>query len=116
MLRSGGGVHPWSGGLFPSLAAGGAAVAVAPRMFEEEGSEIYLKPAFLYFDTFPITVNFADMIGIARRRDEVCIGFKCKALESDDERNNGVQRIPEKPTEFEVQREDCLIVLAEDEL
>jgi hypothetical protein len=55
-------------------------------------------------------------MGIARKRNEACIGFKSKALESDNERNNGVQLIPEKTARLAVKRDDCLIVLAEDEL
>lgn len=85
-------------------------------IFQEDGSEIYLKPASLYFEHFPTVVTFADLIGIARMRGEVCIGFKTKAQESDDDCNNGVKLIPEKTTRIAVNREDCLIVLAEDEL
>jgi hypothetical protein len=85
-------------------------------IFQEDGSEIYLKPASLYFSAFPAVVSFADLIGIARKRGEVCIGFKSKAQESDDERNNGVQLIPAKDSRLQVNEDDCLIVLAEDEL
>jgi hypothetical protein len=85
-------------------------------IFQEDGSEIYLKPASLYFSQFPAVATFADMIAIARKRNEVCIGFKAKALEGDDARNNGVDLNPKKDTRIAVQRDDCLIVLAEDEL
>ena len=85
-------------------------------IFQEDGSEIYLKPASLYFDSFPVEVRFADMMAIARQREEICIGVKIKALEPDKERNNGVTMIPEKNTVFQLQRNDCLVVLAEDEL
>ncbi len=85
-------------------------------IFQEDGSEIYLKPASLYFERFPATVTFADLIALARKRDEVCIGFKSKALEPDAEQNYGVKLIPEKSTRFAVKQDDCLIVLAEDEL
>ncbi|MDJ0853209.1 MAG: hypothetical protein QNK04_32990 [Myxococcota bacterium] len=85
-------------------------------IFQEDGSEIYLKPASLYFSRLPATVTFADLIGLARKRDEVCIGFKQKELETDDEQNYGVKLIPEKNTRLTVNPDDCLIVLAEDEL
>jgi hypothetical protein len=85
-------------------------------IFQEDGSEIYLKPASLYFDQLPATATFADLIGIARKRNEVCIGFKAKALESDASRESGVALNPSKDTRVALQRDDCLIVLAEDEL
>ena len=85
-------------------------------IFQEDGSEIYLKPASLYFDDLPVEVTFADMIRIAQRRDEVCVGLKKKALENNKEANNGVQLIPEKNTVFTLKAEDSLVVVAEDEL
>jgi hypothetical protein len=85
-------------------------------IFQEDGSEIYLKPANLYFESFPAEVSFADMMAIARQRDEICIGVKIKALEPDKNSNNGVTLIPEKNSTFELKAEDCLVVLAEDEL
>jgi len=85
-------------------------------IFQEDGSEIYLKPARLYFEEFPVEVAFADMMAIAQKRGEVCIGVKIKALESDKESNNGITLIPEKSTAFELQEDDSLVVLAEDEL
>ena len=85
-------------------------------IFQEDGSEIYLKPASLYFDTFPAHVAFADMMGIAQKRGEVCIGVKVKALENNKESNNGIQLIPEKNTTYALQATDSFVVLAEDEL
>ena len=85
-------------------------------IFQEDGLERYRKPTSLYFDSFPVEVRFADMMAIARQREEICIGVKIKALEPDKERNNGVTMIPEKNTVFQLQRNDCLVVLAEDEL
>lgn len=85
-------------------------------LFQEDGSEIYLKPASLYFDEFPIQVSYADVIAIAQQRGEVCLGIKIKALESDAEKNNGVRLIPPKMEQFSMSAEDSLVVLAEDEL
>jgi hypothetical protein len=42
-------------------------------IFQEDGSEIYLKPASLYFESLPIQATFADMMAIAQQRGEVCI-------------------------------------------
>ena len=85
-------------------------------IFQEDGSEIYLKPASLYFTTLPCEVSFADMMAIAQKREEVCIGVKIKSLEPEKVHNNGVQLIPDKNSIFELQPEDSLVVLAEDEL
>lgn len=85
-------------------------------IFQEEGSEIYLKPASLYFESLPVQVCFADMMAIAQKRDEVCIGVKIKALETNKESNNGITLIPEKNTVYDLRADDSLVVLAEDEL
>ena len=84
-------------------------------IFAEEGSEIYLKPASLYFESFPMDLSFADMIQIAQDRKEVCFGLKLKANEGDSEQNYGIQLIPEKNQRFVLNAEDSLVVLAEDE-
>ena len=84
-------------------------------LFEEDGSEIYLKPAFLYFEEIPTDVTFADCIAIARKRNEVCLGIKIKTLEGDAEQNYGVKLIPPKDSQFTLTLEDCLVVVAEDE-
>jgi hypothetical protein len=84
-------------------------------LFQEEGSEIYLKPASLYFTSFPHEATFADMMRIAQKREEVCLGVKIKALEKDGEQNFGVKLIPEKNTSFTLKEDDALVVLAVDE-
>jgi hypothetical protein len=85
-------------------------------IFQEEGSEIYLKPAALYFDQFPLEVSFADLISIAQARKEVCIGLKIHDDETNHQKNNGVQLNPDKNKYFRLKPEDSLVVLAEDEL
>lgn len=84
-------------------------------LFQEEGSEIYLKPASLYFESFPHEATFADMMRIAQKREEVCLGVKIKALEKDGKQNFGVKLIPEKNTPFKLEPDDALVVLAVDE-
>jgi hypothetical protein len=85
-------------------------------IFQEDGSEIYLKPANLYFEGLPAAATFADMMAIAQKRGEVCIGVKITADELDKANNNGIKLIPEKNTVYELQPDDCFVVLAEDEL
>ena len=84
-------------------------------LFEEDGSEIYLKPASLYFESFPAEVTFGDMMGIAQKRNEVCIGVKIKVLEADIRKNFGVKLIPPKDKGYTLKPDDSLIVLAEDD-
>lgn len=84
-------------------------------LFEEDGCEIYLKPVSLYLEETPIELTFADCIAIARKRNEICLGIKIKSLESNSDKNYGVQLIPEKNERFTLKDEDCLVVVAEDE-
>ena len=87
-------------------------------LFQEDGSEIYIKPAHLYFpaEAFPITCTFGDLMAHARKRDtEICLGVKIKAAEADMEANFGVQLIPAKDRVFTLSADDSLVVLAEDD-
>ncbi len=85
-------------------------------LFQEDGSEIYLKPLSLYIQEFPVKMTFADAIALAQSRSEICFGIKIKSLEEDPEQNNGVVLIPDKNRVFEFTSEDSLVVVAEDEL
>lgn len=86
-------------------------------IFQEDGSEIYLKPVTLYFESFPVEVTYADMIAIAQKRDEeVCMGVKIKSLEEDAQQNFGVKLIPDKNVSYTLQAEDSLVVFAEDDM
>ena len=84
-------------------------------LFDEDGSEIYVKPAASYFDKFPVELRYADMIFGAQQRSEICLGVKIKSLENDINRNLGVTLIPQKDRTFTLTAEDSLVVLAEDE-
>ena len=85
-------------------------------IFQEDGSEIYLKPADLYFEGLPAEATFADMMAIAQKRGEICIGIKVTANEFDKANNNGITLIPDKNSAYILQPNDCFVVLAEDEL
>lgn len=84
-------------------------------LFEEDGSEIYLKPASLYFSDFPVEATYADMIHVAQQREEVCLGVKLIRHEQTMEENFGVKLIPEKTQSYTLGPDDTLVVLAEDE-
>lgn len=93
----------------------GGMQAVYDDLFQEYGSEIYLKPAALYLKDFPAELRFADLMRLAQQRNEVCIGVKIKAHEADEHRNYGVKLIPEKSAVYRLEPDDCLVVVAEDE-
>ena len=89
---------------------------VYDNLFQEDGSEIYVKPAWLYFDSLPATCRFSDLMRVAQKRDEeICLGYKLKALEGDTDANYGVKLIPLKDSEITLTEEDCLVVVAEDD-
>jgi hypothetical protein len=89
---------------------------VYANLFREEGSEIYVKPAWLYFGSLPVTCRFGDLMRVAQKRDgEIAIGYKLKGLESDSASNYGVKINPGKEETITLDREDCLVVVAEDD-
>jgi len=85
-------------------------------MFAEEGSEIYLKPAPLYFDALPVRATFADILAQVCKRDEICLGIRLGRFANDPEKNFGVKLNPPKDQVFSISEFDSLVVLAEDEL
>jgi hypothetical protein len=85
-------------------------------LFQEEGSEIYVKPAELYFESFPVKATFADLMSLAQKRDEeACIGIKFAANAPFADKNYGVDLIPPKDQVIELNAGDALVVVAEDE-
>ena len=86
-------------------------------LFQEDGSEIYVKPAWLYFDELPVTCRFGDLMALVRKRDtEICIGYKLGALENDADENFGVKLIPFKDSTVTLGPDDGLVVVAEDDM
>jgi hypothetical protein len=103
--------------IFAQLANEPDIIAVYDDLFQEDGSEIYVKPAWLYFDKLPITCKFADLMACVRKRDtEICLGVKYKALDNNAEENFGIKLIPEKDEEITLGWQDGLVVLAEDDM
>ncbi len=85
-------------------------------IFSEDGSEIYVKPTTLYFDTFPQKITFADAIFCAQQRDEICLGIRKGDLSKSLDDNFGIMLNPSKDLDLELTEHDFLIVLSEDEL
>ena len=84
-------------------------------LFCEEGSEIYLKPADVFFAQVPVTVPFGDCVTAAQLRGEVCFGYQIAADSGNAEKNHGIRIIPNKNEQVTLGPNDCLITLAEDE-
>lgn len=86
------------------------------NIFQEDGSEIYVKPATLYFDQFPVKEDFATILGQARKRSEICLGLRFEHLFKDPKTNFGVVLNPPKDQQIVLTEKDFLVVLAENEL
>ncbi|MEO9533304.1 MAG: hypothetical protein ABJG68_10225 [Crocinitomicaceae bacterium] len=90
--------------------------ALYDDLFSEDGSEIYVKQADLYFTEFPQKVRFGDLIGLAAKREEVCLGIRKGDLSKDSASNFGVRLNLPKDEFVTITEEDFLVVLSEDEL
>jgi len=85
-------------------------------LFQEDGSEIYVKPVHLYFDEFPVVADFATILSQARKRNEICLGLRYGAFSQDSKQNFGVVLNSPKNDMITLSKDDFLVVLAEDEL
>jgi hypothetical protein len=90
--------------------------ALYDDLFSEDGSEIYVKPADLYFSEFPAKVRFGDLIGLALKREEVCLGIRKGDKSKDASSNFGVRLNLPKDEVVTINEGDFLVVLSEDEL
>lgn len=84
-------------------------------LFAEEGSEIYLKSAGMYFDDLPRSLRFGDVMAAATARGEIALGVKRAALEDATGENFGVRLIPPKDEIIELGGDDSIVVVSEDE-
>lgn len=91
-------------------------LTVYEEIFQEDGSEIYLKPLNLYIDQIPETLRCGDLIEIAKSRNEICIGYRSNQDFHNVAANFGVQLNPPKDTVIKSSDLNALIVIAEDEL
>ncbi len=85
-------------------------------IFSEDGSEIYIKPATLYFDEFPQRLTFAQIMKTANVRDEICLGLRDGTKVKNSTDNFGVTLNLRKDEIITLQEHDFLVVLSEDEL
>ncbi len=75
-----------------------------------------MKPATLYFDTFPQKITFADAIFCAHQRDEICLDIRQGDLSKSLDDNFGIKLNPDKNMTIDLKENDFLVVLSEDEL
>ena len=87
--------------------------AVFDDLFDEAGSEVYLKPAGDYV-RLDEPVDFYTIVESARRRGEIAFGYRVLAQADDPEKAYGVVINPDKATSVTFTSEDKVVVLAED--
>ncbi|MEL6809882.1 MAG: hypothetical protein AAFP76_00915 [Bacteroidota bacterium] len=85
-------------------------------IFSEDGSEIYVKQATLYHNSFPLEASFGDLIQLADQRDEVCLGIRKGSESRNGDANFGVTLNLKKDEMIILEADDFLVVLSEDEL
>ena len=91
-------------------------MSIYEELFSSEGSELYIKPIWLYFPPEQISkLTFADCVLAAQNRDELCIGVKINALAQDKDKNFGIDLAPSLDKLLNLTVNDALITLAEDE-
>ncbi|MEP7158493.1 MAG: potassium transporter TrkA, partial [Chloroflexota bacterium] len=82
-------------------------------MFDEEGSEIYLKPAGDYV-ALGQPVDLYTVVESARRRGQTCFGYRLVRNAENAELNYGVRMNPDKAEQVTFTEEDRLIVISEE--
>ncbi len=82
-------------------------------LFQDEGSEIYLKPVKDYIVTGK-PMNFYTVMEAAAQRNETAIGYKIASLSNDSSKAYGVNCNPKKSESLTFSENDKIIVLAED--
>lgn len=82
-------------------------------LFDPEGAEIYLRPAAEYV-RLGVEMTFTTVIEAARRRGEVAIGYRRRALEESAAASYGVLLNPPKRAPVTFAEGDRVIVIAED--
>ncbi len=84
-------------------------------IFQEDWSEIYLKPASFYLTDFDRSYSFLEIIEHANLRDEICLWVRTTKDSKNPDKNFWVVLNPNKEEEFNLEKDDYLVVLSEDE-
>jgi ion channel POLLUX/CASTOR len=86
--------------------------ALFEKLFDPEGSELYLKPAGEYVEP-GAPLNFYTVVEAARRRGEVAVGYRTKAEAGDQHKAYGVHLNPDKSRRISFSEDDRVILLSE---
>jgi ion channel POLLUX/CASTOR len=81
-------------------------------LFDSDGSEIYIKPVSDYI-AIGDKVNFYTMIEAARKKNEIAIGYKVVAEESDSSKGYGIYINPKKPDMIKTSLGDGIILISQ---
>jgi hypothetical protein len=82
-------------------------------LFQDEGSEIYIKSAANYVE-IGVPVNFYTVVESAARKNETAFGFCVAADAFNASKIYGVNMNPPKSEMIVFSKEDRIIVMAED--
>lgn len=85
--------------------------AVFQDLFDDDGSEIYLKPAGDYVEPGR-PINFHTVVEAAARRGEVALGYRLRAAANAADKSYGVKLNPVKSQQVTFGDADRIIVLA----
>ena len=84
-------------------------------LFRAEGSEIYLKPAYVYFERLPVEVSFHEIMGVVLQRKEIAFGYRIHRWSQRGDLNFGIKLNPDKQKKILLDQNDQIIVVAENE-
>ena len=84
-------------------------------LFRAEGSEIYLKSAYVYFERLPVEVSFHEIMGVVLQRKEIAFGYRINRWAQRGDLNFGIKLNPDKQKKILLDQNDQIIVVAEDE-
>jgi voltage-gated potassium channel Kch len=87
--------------------------AVFTDIFDQEGSEIYMKPVGDYIETGK-PVNFYTLVEAARRQGQTAIGYRLVAQAEDSDKGYGIHTNPKKSDLVTFDPQDKVIVLSEE--
>ncbi len=82
-------------------------------LFDPDGSEIYLKPVSRYIKT-GIPVNFYTVVKSAAQLNEVALGYRITSRRNNADLDYGITVNPVKGESVSFNKDDMIIVLAED--
>ncbi|OUX32138.1 MAG: hypothetical protein CBE24_03755 [bacterium TMED264] len=94
------------------------ALDVYDDLFRADGSEIYIKPAYNYFDfsdTDSIRIEYGECMQAAQLRNEIILGLQFYKKQKDKESMFGIKLIPDKSEVFTISTKDGFVALAQDE-